>query len=83
MTYSAQNISRTFRNRFTKKEVDLSGWHVMENDEWLHGPMDESLAKKMAAAYNAEDHAIVRDCHDIIQHGRILTQKERDALCKV
>ena len=46
MTYSAQNISRTFRNRFTKKEVDLSGWHVMENDEWLHGPMDESLAKR-------------------------------------
>ena len=87
MTYTAQNINRILRNRITGKETNMSGWHVMENGEEIHGPMTEELAHRMADAYNQGDTEMVRDCHDIIQHGRIrvilscLPESARQLVC--
>jgi len=78
--YDAQNIVRINSNRLTGKKIDMSGWHVIKNGEWLHGPMTETLAKKMASAYMADDKATLDDCYDIIQHGRVLTETERKSL---
>ena len=82
MTFTAAKIEKAIKSRLTGKRVDLSGWHVMKDGESFQGPMAEGLARRFAAARNAADAQQIRECQEILEHGRILTTAERKSLNK-